>query len=212
MLPRSKFLMSRSALVRTSLLVGLLLLSLSQLSLAGAKNSAGVNHLPNFAGSAIDSITTPNQSSSGQPFPITLRLGKDSDVQNVSVEWTWYSCTNVGVCRAPTVRNMTPNLNATVWLDEVIPPAANAYVAFRVTLNWSNGTVQNFPESGFEGQVWSDCYIWEGATNGQDCPTDEEVLNGRVTAEKSNWTPSIGIVGLLSVCLLASRLVRRPLN
>lgn len=128
-------------------------------------SEGGVNKDLDIEGTSISAISTPTASSSGVEFDITVTLDQDAANNGTNVSWTWQVCLNSGVCLAPVPEDLASSDGGTTWVTTMTPVEDHSYVNYRITLEYADGNSSVYPESGWGGKVWSDCWV-EGDTSG----------------------------------------------
>jgi hypothetical protein len=128
-------------------------------------SEGGVNKDLDIEGTQISAINTPSVSSDGEEFDITVTLDQENNVTGVS--WTWQVCLNSGVCLAPVPEDMA-TVEGTTWVTTMTPVEDHSYVNYRITLEYADGNSSIYPEAGWGGKVWSDCWV-AGEASGGDC-------------------------------------------
>lgn len=156
--------------------VGLALLLLAPFASAG---EAGENRAIDVAGTPIDAIVSPEVSIDGEDFTIEVTLGTDATGNGTTVHWTVQMCSNDGTCDPPiSMMEMTDSDGK--WSGMVIPIDDHSYVNYEITLNYTDGDDETFPESGFVngGKVWSDCWVSGPESGGDGCGDDDSGFLG----------------------------------
>jgi len=135
-----------------------------------AAEDAGVNHTIEVEGTPIDSIVTPEVSTDGIEFTISLVLSSAAAGNGTTVEWTVQQCINSGVCNPP--EKITMNGSGENWTSTITPVETHSYINYDVVLTYSGGEEEKFPEGGFAegGKVWSDCWVSGEDNGGNNCP------------------------------------------
>jgi len=151
------------------LLVLILALSLCMPYVMAAED-AGVNHTIEVEGTPIDSIVTPEVSTDGIEFTISLVLSSAAAENGTTVEWTVQQCINSGVCNPP--EKITMNGSGENWTSTITPVETHSYINYDVVLTYSGGEEEKFPEGGFAegGKIWSDCWVSGEDSGGNNCP------------------------------------------
>ena len=172
------------------------------LPFAAAAENAGENRTIDIEGTPIDSILTPNVSTDGVNFTITLTLSDDATENGTTVEWTVQQCINSGVCNPPETITMEMQGNNT-WGSAVTPVETHSYINYDIVLTYANGGDETFPEDGFVegGKVWSDCWVSGADSGGNNCPETVVLPPEPVPAPALLATIVVG----LSAALLAKR-------
>ena len=176
--------------------LALSLCALLLIPLASAGES-GVNKEMDLTGTAITIITTPDTSSDGVDFPITVTLDDEAASNGTTVSWTWQVCINTGVCLTPVPEDLSGSSDGKEWMAKMTPVDDHSYVNYKITLNYDDGNSSTYPTSGFGGKVWSDCWVDGKVTGGDGCPDEGGIL------------PAIGIAGALLALSLAATIIRR---
>jgi len=179
--------------------LALALCALLLVPLASAAEN-GENKVMDLTDTPIASIETPDISSDGELFPITLTLTDEAASNGTAVAWTWQVCINTGVCLTPVPADLSGSADGEVWTASMTPVETHSYVNYKVTLTFADGNSTNYPESGFGGKIWSDCWI-AGNESGGGCPAD--------VAPGESSLPAIGLVGVLSALALGAAVIRR---
>ncbi len=173
------------------------LCALLLLPLASA-SEAGINKVIDLSGTPIAAIDTPSVSHDGDVFDITITLTDEAASNGTTVAWTWQVCINTGICLTPVPENLSGSTDGIQWTGAMTPVDEHSYVNYKVTLSFANGNSSNYPETGFGGKIWSDCWVAGEETGGGGCSTgDGGVL------------PAIGLVGVLSALGLGAAVIRR---
>ncbi len=173
------------------------LCALLLLPLASA-SEAGINKVIDLSGTPIATIDTPSISHDGDVFGITITLTEEAASLGTSVAWTWVGCINTGICVTPVSESLCGSNGGRQWACVMTPVDEHSYVNYKVTLSFANGNSSNYPETGFGGKIWSDCWVAGEETGGGGCSTgDGGVL------------PAIGLVGVLSALGLGAAVIRR---
>jgi len=161
--------------MRRSVVLAVILL----LPLAAAEG--GVNEAAETEGTAIASVETADVALRGDSFDITVTLDDEAASNGTAVGWTTQICINSGVCYPPETSGLTDSqLDGSTWKGSVLLDDTGAYVNWRIDLNWTDGSTQTVPETGFGWKVWSDCW-WDNGTWGgftTDCQGEDEGLSG----------------------------------
>ena len=179
-----------------------LVLSLSLcLPFAAAAENAGENRTIDTEGTPIDSIITPEVSTDGVDFTISLTLSSEAAGNGTTVEWTIQQCINSGVCNPP--ETIAMNGTGENWTGKVTPVDTHSYINYDIVLTYANGEDETFPEEGFVegGKVWSDCWVSGSDSGGNNCP--ETVL---LPAEP---VPAPALLATIVVGLSAALLAKR---
>ena len=133
-------------------------------------SDGGENKEFDIEGTQISAIDIPSTSTDGENFIITLTLNEENNVTNVA--WTWQICLNSGVCLAPTPEDLTSSDDGKTWTTSMTPVDDHSYINFRITLDFEDGNSTTYPESGWGGKVWSDCWISGDETGGDGCNSE----------------------------------------
>ena len=150
----------------------------------------GINKEVDIEGTPISGIETPSTSIDGEAFDITVTLNQENNVTGVS--WTWQICLNTGVCLAPVDENMTSSDGGNTWTTSMTPVEEHSYVNYRITLDHNDGNSTSYPESGWGGKVWSDCWASGGESGGEGCE-DGGILPG------FTMLASVAMIGLVAI-------------
>ena len=155
------------------MVVGLALLLLAPFASAG---DAGENRTIDVTGTPIDAIISPDVSSDGDDFIVQVTLGNDAAGNGTTVHWTVQMCSNDGTCDPPISMDMMETEGK--WTGTVSPIDDHSYVNYDITLNYTDGETETFPEGGFVigGKVWSDCWVSGSESGGEGCPDDDGFL------------------------------------
>jgi hypothetical protein len=173
------------------------LCALLLLPLASA-SEAGINKVIDLSGTPIAAIDTPSISHDGDVFDIAVTLSDEAASNGTTVAWTWQVCINTGVCLTPVPENLSGSNDGKQWSATMTPVDEHSYVNFKVTLSFADGNSSNYPETGFGGKIWSDCWIAGNESGGGACSNgDGGVL------------PALGLVGVLSALGLGAAVIRR---
>jgi len=132
-------------------------------------SEGGVNQDLDIEGTSISAISTPSESSDGVEFDITVTLDQDTANNGTKVSWTWQVCLNSGVCLPPVPENMTSSDGGTTWVTTMTPIEDHSYVNYRISLEYADGNSSVYPEVGWGGKVWSDCWVAGEESGGTDC-------------------------------------------
>ena len=132
-------------------------------------SEGGVNQDLDIEGTSISAISTPSESSDGVEFDITVTLDQDTANNGTKVSWTWQVCLNSGVCLPPVPENMTSSDGGTTWVTSMTPIEDHSYVNYRISLEYADGNSSVYPEAGWGGKVWSDCWVAGEESGGTDC-------------------------------------------
>ena len=157
--------------MRRSVVLAVILL----LPLAAAEG--GVNEAAETEGTPIVSVETADVALRGENFGITVTLDGEAASNGTTVGWTTQICINSGVCYPPETSGLTDSqLDGSTWEGSVRLDETGAYVNWRIELNWTDGSTETVPETGFGWKVWSDCWwdngTWGGSTT--DCQEEDE--------------------------------------
>jgi len=136
---------------------------------AVSASEGGVNQDLDIEGTSISAISTPSESSDGVEFDITVTLDQDAANNGTNVSWTWQVCLNSGVCLAPVPEELTSNDGGTTWITTMTPVEDHSYVNYRITLEYADGNSSVYPEAGWGGKVWSDCWVAGNTSGGSAC-------------------------------------------
>lgn len=170
-----------------------------------ATEDSGVNHTIEVDGTPIDSIQTPEVSTDGVEFTISLVLSSEAAGNGTTVEWTVQQCINSGVCNPP--EKITMNGSEENWSSTITPVETHSYINYDIVLTYSNGEDEKFPEGGFAegGKVWSDCWVSGEESGGEGCSVDSITVSdpGRTSLPAPALVSTI-LVGL-SAALMAKR-------
>lgn len=151
--------------------LAILLCALLLVPLASA-GEGGVNKEMDLSGTPISSISTSDVLRSGEDFAITVTLEQAAVDNGTAVSWDWQICLNSGVCLAPVPVNMTSDDGGVTWVTTMQPVEEQSYINYRITLHWEEGGETTYPESGFGGKVWSDCWVAGEDSGGEGCPEE----------------------------------------
>ena len=135
-------------------------------------SEGGVNKDLDIEGTSISAISTPSESTDGVEFDITVTLDQDAANNGTSVSWTWQVCLNSGVCLAPVPEGLTSSDGGTTWVTTMTPVEDHSYVNYRITLEYADGNSSIYPEAGWGGKVWSDCWVDGEESGGDACEGD----------------------------------------
>jgi len=152
--------------MKKGLALSLCALLLIPVAMAGG---GGVNKDLDIEGTSISAISTPSVSSDGVEFDITVTLDQDVANNGTNVSWTWQVCLNNGVCLAPVPEDLTSSDGGTTWATTMTPVDDHSYVNYRITLEYTDGNTTTYPESGWGGKVWSDCWVAGEESGGDAC-------------------------------------------
>jgi hypothetical protein len=158
-------------------------------------SEGGENKDLDIEGTQISAIDTPSESSDGEQFDITVTLNQENNVTSVS--WTWQVCLNSGVCLAPVPEDLTSSDEGTTWVTSMTPVEDHSYVNYRITLNQEDGNSTTYPESGWGGKVWSDCWIAGDTSGGDGCGDD----GGFLGLPGFTLLTSVTMMGLVAIVI-----------
>ncbi len=156
------------------MVVGLALLLVAPFASAG---DAGENQTIDISGTPIDAIVSPDVSSDGEDFTVEVTLETDAAGNGTTVHWIVQMCSNDGTCDPPTpIMDMAGNEGK--WMGTITPIDDHSYINYEITLNYTDGETETFPEGGFGigGKVWSDCWVSGSESGGDGCPDDDGFL------------------------------------
>lgn len=162
-------------------------------------SEGGVNKDLDIEGTSISAISTPSESTDGVEFDITVTLDQDAASNGTNVSWTWQVCLNSGVCLAPVPENLTSSDGGTTWVTTMTPFEDHSYVNYRITLEYADGNSSIYPDAGWGGKVWSDCWI-----DGED--------SGGTACDDSGGLPGFTMLATVSVLGMMAIAVRRMDN
>ena len=156
---------------------------------------SGVNKNLDIEGTPIAAISTPSQSSDGVEFEITVTLDENAANNGTSVSWIWQVCLNSGVCHAPVPEDLASSDGGESWVTKMTPANDHSYVNYRITLEYSNGNSSTYPETGWGGKVWSDCWVAGLESGGDGCDDDSDGLPGLTTIA------TISVLGMMAIAV-----------
>ena len=159
----------RSYLNMRKMLVVLATLMILSLPLSSAAGTAGEDRLPDLEETPFQTASATSPSIDGVLWEVDLTLDQAYAENNTTMEIATQICTNDGVCDPPVVQEVT--LLDGVFSASVTPPSDHTYVNFRVTLNYEDGSNENFPKANWY-TTWSTCYYDSGEWGGVDSTED----------------------------------------
>lgn len=146
-------------------LVLLATLMILSIPLSSAAGTAGEDRLPNLEDTPFQTASATSPSIDGVLWEVDLTLDQAYVENNTTMEIATQICTNDGVCDPPVVQEVT--VLDGVFSASVTPPSDHTYVNFRVTLNYEDGSDENFPNANWY-TTWSTCYYDSGEWGGVD--------------------------------------------
>ncbi len=164
----------------------------------------GENQYIDLKDSPISSIIHEDTSFDGSEFEISIGLIENASKNGTIVEIWTQICINSGICYDPVwhcaedvvnsdrcAEKLTKSNDNSTWTVVVIPDETHSYVNYKVALKYENEDEEMFSS----GKVWSDCWVY-GDKNGGVCAS-------------ANTVPSIGIISVLAIGLIAAFLKKR---
>jgi len=155
-------------------------------------SEGGVNKDLDIEGTQISAINTPSVSSDGEEFDITVTLDQENNVTGVS--WTWQVCLNSGVCLAPVPENLASSDGGTTWTTTMTPVEDHSYVNYRIILEYADGNSSTYPETGWGGKVWSDCWVAGEESGGTDC-------DGSGSLPGFTMLATVSVLGMMAIAV-----------
>jgi len=190
-----------------SMLIAVIIFSSMQVSAAG---EGGVDTEPDLNETGVESITHNEVAIENQPWSFSITL-EDGAVENGTTvqKVTTQICVNQGLCLSPEPMELTRVENT--WSGVVTPHWADCtyselecmitYVNWKFVLVDGEENETKFPENGYY-TTWSTCWIYEGVTEGEDCPQEDD------SSLLPGFGATIGVVSLIAASLTQRKMVR----
>ena len=190
-----------------SMLIAVIIFSSMQVSAAG---EGGINTEPELNETGVESINHDDVAIENQPWSFSITL-EDGAIENGTTvqKVTTQICVNQGLCLPPESMELTREENT--WSGVITPHWADCtyselecmitYVNWKFVLVDGEENETKFPENGYY-TTWSTCWIYEGVTEGKDCPQEDDsgLLPG--------FGVTIGVVSLIAASLTQRKMVR----
>ncbi|HJL60149.1 MAG TPA: hypothetical protein QF621_07335, partial [Candidatus Thalassarchaeaceae archaeon] len=91
----------------------------------------------------------------------------------------------------------TSSDEGTTWVTSMTPVEDHSYVNYRITLNQEDGNSTTYPESGWGGKVWSDCWVAGDTSGGDGCGDD----GGFLGLPGFTMLASVTMMGLVAIVI-----------
>ena len=157
-------------------------------------SEGGVNKDLDIEGTSISAISTPSESTDGVEFDITVTLDQDAASNGTNVSWIWQVCLNSGVCLAPVPENLASSDGGTTWTTTMTPVEDHSYVNYRIILEYADGNSSTYPETGWGGKVWSDCWVAGEESGGTDC-------DGSGSLPGFTMLATVSVLGMMAIAV-----------